>query len=82
MATTPCPTCGKPVPLATANRPPSYPFCSSRCRLVDLGKWFNEEYRISTQAESPEEVERLLEEQRSRDKGATTTPREDEPDEL
>jgi len=25
---------------------PDRPFCSARCRLVDLGRWFNEEYRI------------------------------------
>ena len=24
--------------------PPVYPFCSERCKLVDLGRWFNEEY--------------------------------------
>jgi len=24
----------------------AYPFCSSRCRLVDLGKWIDGEYRI------------------------------------
>lgn len=23
------------------------PFCSNRCRLIDLGKWFNEEHAIS-----------------------------------
>jgi uncharacterized protein len=23
------------------------PFCSQRCRLIDLGQWFNEEHRIS-----------------------------------
>lgn len=26
---------------------PSAPFCSERCRLADLGKWFSGEYRIS-----------------------------------
>jgi len=26
---------------------PYGPFCSQRCRLVDLGKWFNEEHAIS-----------------------------------
>jgi endogenous inhibitor of DNA gyrase (YacG/DUF329 family) len=26
---------------------PSGPFCSERCRLVDLGQWFGEEHRIS-----------------------------------
>jgi len=33
---------------------------------VDLGKWFDEQYRISTPVESPEEVERLLGEQATR----------------
>ena len=28
--------------------PPHFPFCSSRCKAIDLGNWFNEEYRIST----------------------------------
>ncbi len=26
---------------------PSGPFCCTRCKLVDLGKWFNEEHKIS-----------------------------------
>ena len=28
--------------------PPNFPFCSKRCKSIDLGKWFNEEYKIST----------------------------------
>lgn len=28
--------------------PPNFPFCSKRCKSIDLGKWLNEEYRIST----------------------------------
>ncbi len=32
------------------------PFCSARCRTVDLGKWVSEEYRISTPL-SPDEFE-------------------------
>lgn len=36
----PCPQCGKPV--VTEFRP----FCSARCKKVDLGKWFNESYVI------------------------------------
>ncbi len=39
-----CPTCRKPVPPRAANR--AFPFCSDRCRLLDLGKWLGEEYRI------------------------------------
>ncbi|MEC9372999.1 MAG: DNA gyrase inhibitor YacG [Planctomycetota bacterium] len=29
----------------------AYPFCSARCRLVDLGKWMKEEYVISRAVE-------------------------------
>lgn len=39
-----CPICGRPAAPRAANR--SFPFCSDRCRLVDLGKWLGEEYRI------------------------------------
>ena len=39
-----CPICGKPVAPRKENR--AFPFCSDRCRLVDLGKWLGEEYRI------------------------------------
>jgi endogenous inhibitor of DNA gyrase (YacG/DUF329 family) len=40
----PCPTCGDPAVLAPFN--PFRPFCSERCRLVDLGGWASESYRI------------------------------------
>ncbi len=40
----PCPTCG--VLLAWSVDNPFRPFCSERCRLVDLGGWFEERYRI------------------------------------
>ncbi len=39
-----CPTCGKAVPWTPASR--WRPFCSERCRLIDLGEWLNEEKRI------------------------------------
>jgi len=39
-----CPTCGRENDF---NADPLGPFCSRRCKLVDLGKWFNEEYKIS-----------------------------------
>ena len=42
-----CPLCGKPAEAVYR------PFCSRRCADVDLGKWFNEDYRIP--AESPDE---------------------------
>jgi uncharacterized protein len=40
----PCPTCGKPAVFAPSN--PARPFCSERCRIVDLGGWASESYRI------------------------------------
>jgi uncharacterized protein len=39
-----CPTCRRPVEWSAES--PYRPFCSERCRLVDLGAWFNEERRI------------------------------------
>jgi len=27
-------------------RPPDFPFCSERCRMLDLHRWLHEEYRI------------------------------------
>ena len=41
-----CPICKKPVQFGD----PFMPFCSERCQLLDLGKWANEEYVISTPA--------------------------------
>ena len=40
-----CPTCGKPVPWDPDSR--WRPFCSERCRLIDLGEWMEEGHRIS-----------------------------------
>lgn len=39
-----CPTCGKRVEWRADNK--WRPFCSERCKLVDLGDWFAEEHRI------------------------------------
>lgn len=35
-----CPICGKPA------APAFRPFCSDRCRMVDLNRWLSESYRI------------------------------------
>ena len=38
-----CPRCGARVSWAgNENRP----FCSEKCRLIDLGRWADEEYRV------------------------------------
>lgn len=39
-----CPTCGKEHRWDGNNR--FRPFCSERCKTIDLGKWANEEYRV------------------------------------
>ena len=51
-----CPICRKPVEFTN----PEMPFCSERCRLIDLGKWSSEEYVISTPLR-PEDREGLPE---------------------
>ena len=45
MATVPCPTCGKAVEWSESAR--WRPFCSERCRLIDLGEWMSEAHRIA-----------------------------------
>jgi endogenous inhibitor of DNA gyrase (YacG/DUF329 family) len=40
----PCPVCKKAVAPRAENR--AFPFCSARCKQVELGKWLNEEYRV------------------------------------
>ena len=39
-----CPTCGKSVPWTPENT--WRPFCSERCKIVDLGAWASEKYRV------------------------------------
>ena len=38
-----CPTCHRPIDWAHA---PYRPFCSERCRLIDLGAWLTERNAI------------------------------------
>jgi endogenous inhibitor of DNA gyrase (YacG/DUF329 family) len=39
-----CPTCRSPVRPRPEN--PAFPFCTPRCRAVDLGRWFTGGYRV------------------------------------
>jgi endogenous inhibitor of DNA gyrase (YacG/DUF329 family) len=50
-----CPTCGKPVAWLPENK--FRPFCSERCRNIDLGAWAAEEYRVPEQEKPPPEDE-------------------------
>ena len=47
-----CPTCGKTVTWDAAHR--WRPFCSERCKLIDLGDWLAEEHRIAGDSEVPD----------------------------
>ncbi len=48
-----CPNCKKEIVENTIESLDYLPFCSKRCKLIDLGAWANEEYVISTPMESP-----------------------------
>ncbi len=49
----PCRVCGKSVETTEA----TFPFCCDRCRLVDLGKWFNESYRTTRRIDEVDEID-------------------------
>ncbi len=50
-----CPTCGKAVEWNAEAR--WRPFCSERCKLIDLGAWADESNRIAGEPVNPWEIE-------------------------
>ena len=48
-----CPICKKPV----ASKEAEFPFCSDRCRLIDLGKWASGGYVISSPVQDGDSIE-------------------------
>jgi endogenous inhibitor of DNA gyrase (YacG/DUF329 family) len=46
-----CPICGRAMQSERIDAWPQFPFCSKRCRLIDLGRWLKEDYRIDSGAE-------------------------------
>ena len=49
-----CPACGGPSRYAPDN---AYrPFCSERCKLVDLGAWANENFRVEASPDQDDDV--------------------------
>jgi len=51
----PCPRCGAQTPFAPDN--PWRPFCSERCKMIDLGAWASESYRVAGPTGSDPEKE-------------------------
>ena len=54
-----CPICNKEIPMDSAEKklPKYYPFCSNRCKMVDLGGWFDEGYRVAGDSDEEEILE-------------------------
>ena len=46
-----CPTCGKKNTWSIENA--CRPFCSDRCKLIDLGEWANESHKIAGEPVDP-----------------------------
>ena len=61
-----CPTCKKLVKAAAED----FPFCSDRCRRIDLGKWAMGVYKISSPVLDPDLLEDLEGHQRDSDRGS------------
>ena len=53
-----CPICRKEV----SRENPDFPFCSERCRIIDLGNWASGKYVVSTPLSSTTSVEDTNEE--------------------
>lgn len=47
-----CPRCGAQVPWLAESA--FRPFCSERCKTVDLGAWATEQYRVAGRDDNPE----------------------------
>jgi len=58
-----CPICKN---TTTWEENPWRPFCSERCKLIDLGKWVSDEYKIPVKSE--EEIEGIAEEEKKEEK--------------
>lgn len=45
-----CPICAKSFEISRLDDLPSFPFCTDRCRLVDLGRWIDGTYTVPEKA--------------------------------
>ena len=55
MKTVPCPRCGGPSAFSGENK--WRPFCSERCKVIDLGAWATESYRVPAEGQEPPQDE-------------------------
>lgn len=57
-----CPICERWMEGQSTAEWPAFPFCSPRCKTIDLGRWLGEGYRIPAEAEGGDESEGLADE--------------------
>jgi len=52
-----CPICSRTFEIAALGDLPSFPFCSDRCRLIDLGRWIDGKYAVPVAKSSDDETQ-------------------------
>jgi len=57
-----CPTCNKRFSYESMRTQPHFPFCCKRCKLIDLGRWFDGDYVIPG-SEEEDQADRQEEEE-------------------
>ena len=48
-----CPICDAAMPGNWQDYP-DYPFCTRRCRIIDLGRWLGEDYKVAGKPQEPD----------------------------
>lgn len=56
MSKVKCPICDKAMDGQGPKEWPDWPFCSPRCKLVDLGRWLGGNYRIAGDPDDPNQA--------------------------
>lgn len=56
MTSATCPICGKHMDQGPQEWP-AWPFCSPKCRLIDLGRWLKQDYAVPATPDPEEEDE-------------------------
>ena len=56
-----CPICDKKLEGRTLAELPYLPFCSKRCKTIDLGRWLGEAYRVPAEDQDDPPTERIQE---------------------
>ena len=52
-----CPICDREFDSTAATVTAQLPFCGERCRLIDLGRWLGERYRLEDTAPDDDSIE-------------------------